>query len=194
MATLEVFPPSRDQLGHFLQVEIDSWRLGCVRGPAAAIAGVREHPAEIALGRGDAGQCGADTKGGAANDLASNKWLCPAHSGKSSPMPREQIGVSEPRACALVGVSRRVIHYEPSLRDDGRCGNGCASWRRSVAGLAVAAWAACWRGRGSRLPKRSCCAFTAMRACGCGASAAGNGRWARKADGAAGLPEPALVA
>jgi putative transposase len=32
---------------------------------------------------------------------------------------REHHGVSERRACALVGVSRRVIRYEPSRPDDG---------------------------------------------------------------------------
>ena len=32
---------------------------------------------------------------------------------------REHHGVSERRACALVGVSRRIIRYEPSRPDDG---------------------------------------------------------------------------
>jgi len=32
---------------------------------------------------------------------------------------REHHGVSERRACALVGVSRRVIRYEPTRADDG---------------------------------------------------------------------------
>ena len=32
---------------------------------------------------------------------------------------REHHGVSERRACALVGVSRRVIRYEPTRPDDG---------------------------------------------------------------------------
>ena len=32
---------------------------------------------------------------------------------------REQHGLSERRACALVGVSRRVIRYEPTRPDDG---------------------------------------------------------------------------
>ena len=32
---------------------------------------------------------------------------------------REHHGVSERRACALVGVSRRVIRYEPTRSDDG---------------------------------------------------------------------------
>ncbi len=31
----------------------------------------------------------------------------------------------------------------------GRCGNGCASWRRNAAGSAIAVWATCWRGRAS---------------------------------------------
>lgn len=84
--------------------------------------------------------------------------------------------MSEPRACPLMAVSRRVIHYGPSLLNDERSGHGCASWRRGGTGLAIAAEVTCWRGRGSRPPKRSCCAFTAVRAFGCGVSAAGNGR------------------
>ena len=32
---------------------------------------------------------------------------------------REQHGLSERRACSLVGVSRRVIRYEPARPDDG---------------------------------------------------------------------------
>ena len=32
---------------------------------------------------------------------------------------REQHGLSERRACSLVGVSRRVIRYEPTRPDDG---------------------------------------------------------------------------
>ena len=32
---------------------------------------------------------------------------------------REHHGVSERRACALVGVSRRVVRYEPTRPDDG---------------------------------------------------------------------------
>lgn len=40
-----------------------------------------------------------------------------------SPAPEHQ-GVSERRACALVGVSRRLIRYEPTRPDDG------ALWQR----------------------------------------------------------------
>ncbi|WP_246047533.1 IS3 family transposase [Hankyongella ginsenosidimutans] len=51
-------------------------------------------------------------------DLAS-KMVTPAPQAEAVAHAREHHGVSERRACALVGVSRRVIRYEPTRPDDG---------------------------------------------------------------------------
>jgi putative transposase len=51
-------------------------------------------------------------------DLAS-KMVTPGAKREAVVHAREHHGVSEHRACALVGVSRRVIRYEPSRPDDG---------------------------------------------------------------------------
>ncbi|QCI79643.1 IS3 family transposase [Hankyongella ginsenosidimutans] len=51
-------------------------------------------------------------------DLAS-KMVTPGAKREAVAHAREHHGVSERRACALVGVSRRVIRYEPTRPDDG---------------------------------------------------------------------------
>jgi len=52
-------PPPRDQLGDVLQMEVEVWRSGGVRGPAPARAQGREREAEEAAGQGDTGQRGS---------------------------------------------------------------------------------------------------------------------------------------
>ncbi|MBA4082999.1 MAG: IS3 family transposase [Erythrobacter sp.] len=51
-------------------------------------------------------------------DLAFKKMVTPGAKREAVAHAREHHGVSERRACALVGVSRRVIRYEPSRPDD----------------------------------------------------------------------------
>ena len=51
-------------------------------------------------------------------DLASKK-VTPGAKREAVAHAREHHGVSERRACSLVGVSRRVIRYEPTRPDDG---------------------------------------------------------------------------
>ena len=56
-------------------------------------------------------------------DLASKKMVTPGAKREAVTHAREHHGVSEPKkqmgACTLVGVSRRVIRYEPTRPDDG---------------------------------------------------------------------------
>ncbi|WP_301750085.1 IS3 family transposase [uncultured Erythrobacter sp.] len=52
-------------------------------------------------------------------DLAFKKMVTPGAKREAVAHAREHHGVSERRACALVGVSRRVIRYEPTRPDDG---------------------------------------------------------------------------
>ena len=98
-------------------------------------------------------------------DLAS-KMVTPGAKREAVAHARERHGVSERRACALVGVSRRVIRYVPSRPDDRTLRQRLRSWRRNVAGSAIAAWAIYWRERASRPTTRSCCASTARRLAG----------------------------
>ncbi|AMK18936.1 transposase [Sphingobium sp. MI1205] len=90
---------ARDQLGDLLQVQSQVRGSGRFRGSAASGARGRERQAEEASGRGDARQCGAE--------------------GSDIKYARDHHGLSERRACSLVGVSRRVIRYEPTRPDDG---------------------------------------------------------------------------
>ncbi|MFC3097938.1 IS3 family transposase [Alteraurantiacibacter palmitatis] len=52
-------------------------------------------------------------------DLAFKKMVTPGAKREAVAHAREHHGVSERWACALVGVSRRVIRYEPTRPDDG---------------------------------------------------------------------------
>ena len=52
---------------------------------------------------------------------------------------RDHHGLSERRACNLIGVSRRMIRYRSSRPDDGPLRSDCANCRRSVAGSAIGA-------------------------------------------------------
>ncbi|RSV12273.1 IS3 family transposase [Sphingomonas sp. ABOLG] len=52
-------------------------------------------------------------------DLAFKKMVTPGAKREAVAHAREHHGVSERRACALVGVSRRVLRYEPTRPDDG---------------------------------------------------------------------------
>lgn len=101
------------------------------------------------------------------------KWEAVAHA-------REHHGVRERRAGALVGVSCRVIRYEPARPDNG------ALWQR-LRELAAERRRFGYRRLGSLLAregiipndKKLLRISTARRACGYVAVAAGNGRWAR---------------
>jgi len=103
---------ARDQLSDVLQVEVDVWQAGGVRSPAPADTRGRERPAEEAAGRGDARQRGVEGPG-------IKKMVTPGATRDAVAHPREHHGLSERRACNLVGVSRRVARYRPSRPDDG---------------------------------------------------------------------------
>ncbi|MCW2396637.1 putative transposase [Sphingobium sp. B8D3C] len=72
----------------------------------------REREAEEAAGRGDAGQRGAEGSG-------IKKMVTPGAKLEAVAHAREYHGLSERRACNLVGVSRRVIRYRSLRPDDG---------------------------------------------------------------------------
>ncbi len=69
---------------------------------------------------------------------------------------RETFGLSERRACSLMGVARRVVRYEPTRPDVQACASGCVSWRANGGGSAIGAWAICWRARVWCRTTRSC--------------------------------------
>lgn len=150
-------PPPRDQLGDLLQVEVEVRRSGCVRSPAAAIPRRGQRPAEEASGRGDARQYGTEGP-----DV--KKMVTPGAKREAVAYAREQFGLSERRACQLVGIARRVARLmHPRARTLRSCGPGCASWPVSGAGSATGAWAICWSARGSRPTTRSCSGSTGRK-------------------------------
>ena len=57
-------------------------------------------------------------------NLASKKLVTPGAKREAVTHARKQHGLSERRACRPVGVSRRVIRYEPTRPDDGAMRNG----------------------------------------------------------------------
>ena len=66
----------------------------------------------------------------------------PALSERPSPYAREHHGVSERRACALVGVSQRVIRYEPTRPDGGALRQRLRELAAGASPVsAIAAWA-----------------------------------------------------
>src|SRR5204863_518112 len=91
--------------------EVEIWRAGGVRGSAVAGAGGRERAAEEAAGRSDARQCRTEGSGLKKMVTPDARREAVAHAGKHH-------GLSERRACSLVGVSRRVIRYQPTRGDD----------------------------------------------------------------------------
>ena len=97
-------PQARDQRRHVLQVEGEVRRSGGVGGQAAEGAEGRERQAEEAAGGGDAGQCGAERH-------RRKKMVTPAARRSAVAHAREQFGLSERRACSIIGVARRVVRY-----------------------------------------------------------------------------------
>lgn len=93
-------------------MKVEVWRSGGVRGPTVAVARGGELAAEEAIGRSDARQYHVEGSG-------LKKMVTPGANREAVAHAREHHGVSERRACALVGVSRRVVRYEPSRPDDG---------------------------------------------------------------------------
>jgi len=61
---------------------------------------------------------------------------------------QEHYGLSERRACNLVGISRRVPDISRRDRMMPRCARVFVSWRRNAAGSAIAGWAICSPERG----------------------------------------------
>jgi len=88
---------------------------------------------------------------------------------------RKQHGLSERRACRLVGVSRRVIRYESTRPDDG-------AMRQRLRVLAAERRRFGYRRLGYLLARegmkpttRSCCTSIARKGCGCAAMGDTNG-------------------
>ena len=86
--------------------------------------------------------------------------------------------MSERRACALVGVSRRVIRYEPTRPDDG-------ALRRRLRELAAERPRFGYRRLGHLLARegitpnhKKLLRIYREEGCACAAVAAGNGHWA----------------
>src|SRR5690606_37000939 len=85
---------------------------GGFRGAPSADARGRKRQAQEAAGRGDARQRGVEGSG-------LKKMVTPGARREAVAHAREHHGLSERRACKLVGVSRRVIRYRSSRPDDG---------------------------------------------------------------------------
>lgn len=73
---------------------------------------------------------------------------------------QKAFGVSERRACIVIGIARQVARYVSQWPDDVP---GYGRWRRSDAGLAIGGWAICWRVRDCGRTTKSCCGFTVRR-------------------------------
>src|SRR3546814_5648559 len=93
------------------EMRISDWSSDVCSSDLVAGARGGERSAEEAAGRGDAGQCGAEGSG-------VKKMVTPGAKREAVAHAREHHGLSERRACSLVGVSRRVIRYQPTRGDD----------------------------------------------------------------------------
>src|SRR5215469_12373707 len=104
-------PSARCLATNLLCLEGEVWRherLGC---QAAEAAGGGERQAEEAAGRGDAGQRGAE-----GHHL--KKVVTPAARRAAVTVARDAHGVSERRACSIVGADRSAVRYRHRRADD----------------------------------------------------------------------------
>ena len=104
-------PPARDQPADVLQLEGEVRRPGRVRRQALAGAGGRERQAEEAAGRSDAGQRCPEGR-------RLKKMVTPAARRKVVAHAVASHGMSERRACRLVGVDRSSHRYRSRRPDD----------------------------------------------------------------------------
>lgn len=63
-------------------------------------------------------------------------------------------GMSERRACSVIGADRKSMRYRSSRPDDADLVAACASWRRNAAGSAIADCTSCSAVMGSRSTAR----------------------------------------
>ena len=61
-----------------------------------------------------------------------------------------RMGLSERRACRIVGADRKMIRYRSIDRPRRSCGSGCGSWPMNAAGSAIGGCSSCCAGRVSR--------------------------------------------
>src|SRR5437763_7998188 len=105
-------PQAWDQPGDVLPVEGQVRRSRGVGGAPTADFGGRERAAEEAAGGGDAGQRGAEGRG-------LKKVVGPAARRSVVSAVREAHGMSERRACILLGADRSTVRYRSIRPDDG---------------------------------------------------------------------------
>ena len=100
-------PQARLQRCLVLPVATQVWRHGRSRRQAPEGVGDGECPAQEASGRGDARQRSVE-------DRRAGKILSPPVRRRAVADVRAKLGVSERRACRILGLSRSVLHYQPA--------------------------------------------------------------------------------
>jgi putative transposase len=95
-----------------LQLEGQVWRVGGVRGEAAAGAGGRDCEAQALAGGCDAGQSGSEGS-------AVKKMVTPAAKREAVAHLQALLDVSERRAYRVIAADRSVIRYQSRREDDG---------------------------------------------------------------------------
>src|SRR5690606_32641048 len=103
--------PARCLGGHDLQLEVEVWRTGGVRGPAAEGAREREREAQAAAGR-------CDARPGCVEGSSGKKVLTPAAKREAVAHLRVCHGMSERRACRIIDVDRKSVRYRSTRADD----------------------------------------------------------------------------
>src|SRR5580658_9710663 len=105
-------PQARGQQRHVLQMEGPVRRARRVGRSSSEDAGGRERQAEAAVGRGDAGQ--RDPEG-----HRRKKMVTPAAKRLAVARACEGFGVTQRRACQVIGADRTSIRYRSRKPDDG---------------------------------------------------------------------------
>src|SRR5690606_32024412 len=93
-----------------LQLEVEVWRAGGIRCPAAQGAGERERQTQAVAGRCDVGQ-------GCAEGSSGKKVLTPAAQREAVAHLQACHGMSERRACRVIDADRKSVRHR-STRDD----------------------------------------------------------------------------
>jgi hypothetical protein len=109
--TTDLARRQRDIGSNDLQMEGRIWRSGGLRGQAAAVAGGGEREAEAAL---------ADTvlDNAALKDFLSKRMVTPAAMREAVAHLQASLGMSERRACRVVGADRKSVRYRSTRPDD----------------------------------------------------------------------------
>src|SRR5690606_9169305 len=104
-------PPARCIGSDDLQLEVEVWRAGSVRSPAAEGTRGREREAQAIAGR-------CDARSGCAEGSPGKKVLTPAAKREAVAHLRVCHGMSERRACRVIDADRKSVRYRSTRADD----------------------------------------------------------------------------